>query len=86
MLQTLVKLVGGAVLGAATGAAIGILMAPKSGTDLQSDIKAYIDEVKTAGQRAEEDRRRELQERFSQAKQFDPVKQFDLAEQLDEIA
>jgi gas vesicle protein len=86
MLQTLVKFVGGTLLGAATGAAIGILLAPKSGTDLQRDIQAYIDEVKAAGRQAEEDRRRELEERFTQAKQFDSSDQFDLAKQFDQIS
>ena len=85
MLQTLFKFVGGTILGVATGAAIGVILAPESGADLQKDIRAYLDEVKAAGRQAEDTRRRELQDRFAQAKQFDSSNQFDLATQLDEI-
>jgi gas vesicle protein len=70
MLGTLFKLAGGLVLGAAAGAAVGILLAPKSGTDLQSDLRAYVENVKAAGRDAEAQRRQELQTKFAQAKQF----------------
>ena len=70
MLGTLFKLAGGLVLGAAAGAAVGILLAPKSGTDLQNDLLAYVDDVKAAGRNAEAQRRQELQAKFAEAKQF----------------
>lgn len=73
MLGTLFKFVSGAAIGAAVGGAIGLLLAPHSGKDFKQNIIAFRDEVITAGQNAETERRRDLEQRFNQAKQFKPA-------------
>ena len=61
---------GGLVLGAAVGAAIGLFLTPQSGEDLQRKVRERIDLVVEEGRRAAAERRAELEAQFAQAKQF----------------
>lgn len=70
MLSTLLRFTGGALLGAAAGYAAGTLLAPKSGDELQSDLRNYWSDVLEAGREAEAERRAQLQSQFSEAKRF----------------
>ncbi len=60
---------GGLVLGAAVGAAIGLFLTPQSGEDLQRKVRERIDLVVEEGRRAAAERRAELEAQFAQAKQ-----------------
>lgn len=73
MLGALFKFVSGAAIGAAIGGAIGLLLAPQSGQGFKQSIVAFKDDVIAAGQEAEAERRRDLEQRFRQAKQFKPA-------------
>ncbi len=77
MFGSLLKLAGGLIIGAAVGVAAAAILAPKRGEELQSDIKAYLGEVRSAGAAAEAQRRVELQSKFKAAKQPGPV-EFDI--------
>ncbi|MEA3336235.1 MAG: YtxH domain-containing protein [Chloroflexota bacterium] len=70
MFGVVVRFVGGFLVGAATGAVTGILLAPKSGEALKQDIDNYWHEVIDAGKQAEMERRIELNQQFEQAKRF----------------
>lgn len=48
----LMKFVGGTAFGATLGAAIGALMAPKSGDQMQAETNALINLAKTEGEAA----------------------------------
>ena len=52
---------GGLVLGAAVGAAIGLFLTPQSGEDLQRKVRERIDLVVEEGRRAAAERRAELE-------------------------
>lgn len=65
-IATLAKFVAGSALGATLGATIGLLMAPKSGEELQADTAAYIDTLKTEGDRARQEAEAQVAERFRQ--------------------
>ena len=77
MFGSLLKLAGGLIIGAAVGVAAAAILAPKRGEELQSDIKAYLGEVRSAGAVAEAQRRNELQGKFRAAKQPGPA-EFDI--------
>ena len=59
----------GLLLGAAFGAILVLLFAPRSGADTQQLIRDRIEEVVAEGQRAAETRRLELTERLEMLKQ-----------------
>ena len=59
----------GLLLGAAFGAILVLLFAPRSGADTQQLIRDRIEEVVAEGQRAAETRRLELTERLETLKQ-----------------
>lgn len=65
-MNTLVKFAAGSAFGAALGATIGLLMAPKSGEELQADTAAYFEHVKTEGERARQEAEAQVAERFRQ--------------------
>ncbi|MEZ4769620.1 MAG: YtxH domain-containing protein [Caldilineales bacterium] len=73
MFGSLLKLAGGLVIGAGVGIVVAGILAPKRGEELQSDIKAYLDEVRSAGAVAEAQRRAELQGKFREAKKSGPA-------------
>lgn len=73
MFGSLIKLAGGLIIGAAVGVAAAGILAPKRGEELQSDIRAYLDEVRSAGAAAEAQKRSELQSKFRAAKQSGPA-------------
>lgn len=77
MFGSLIKLAGGLIIGAAAGVAVAAILAPKRGEELQSDIRAYLGEVRSAGAAAEAQRRAELQGKFKAAKQPGPA-EFDI--------
>ncbi|MFZ2487287.1 MAG: YtxH domain-containing protein [Anaerolineae bacterium] len=68
MLGSLIRFVGGVVVGASTGSALAALLTPKSGEQLKNDARAYWEQVKQAGVDAETMRRLELQTKFRKAK------------------
>lgn len=55
----------GMIIGAIAGAAIALLLAPKSGEDLRDDIKREVDEILEEGRRASEQRQREMEEQLN---------------------
>ena len=63
---------GGSLLGAAIGAAVAALLAPQPGEDLQRQTRALIDEVTSEGDRAAEETRQHLANRF-RGRVDDPV-------------
>jgi hypothetical protein len=73
MLSTLFKFAGGAAAGAVLGAVIGILTTPFSGADFKRNVQAFKEDVILSGKEAEMARRRELEQRFSEAKRFKPT-------------
>jgi gas vesicle protein len=60
---------GGLILGAACGAAIGLLLTPLSGEDLKQKARERAALVLEEGRRAAAERRAELEAQFAQAKQ-----------------
>ena len=73
MFGALFRFAGGALVGAAVGAAAAVFLAPKSGDDVMAGIRSYWDEVKSAGTQAETQRRAELEAKFKSAKQVKPL-------------
>jgi gas vesicle protein len=63
------KFLEGLVLGALTGAAVALFMAPQSGKDMQDTIRQRINMVIDEGKRASAERRAELESQFAQARQ-----------------
>lgn len=62
----LIKFMVGGVAGTAVGVAVGSLLAPKKGSELQADVQSRIAESKVAGQEAERRTIEQLQQRFRQ--------------------
>lgn len=63
------KFLEGLLLGALTGAAMTLLLAPQSGGDMQESIKQRVNLVVEEGKRAAAERRAELESQFAQARQ-----------------
>lgn len=63
------KLSAGFLLGAAVGAGLVLLLAPRSGDETRQLIRERIDLVLEEGRRAAEERRRELSMQFESLKQ-----------------
>lgn len=63
------SLAAGLLLGAAVGAGIVLLVAPRSGADTQQVIRDRFNAILAEGQQAAEMRRIELSERFQSLKQ-----------------
>lgn len=66
MIGSLARFLAGSALGATVGATIGLLMAPKSGAELQADTNTYINTVKAEGEKARQETEAQLAERFRQ--------------------
>lgn len=62
--STLIKFAAGSALGVTLGATIGMLMAPKSGEQMQAETAAFVDTVKTEGERARQEAEAQMAERF----------------------
>ncbi len=58
----------GVLLGAALGGLAGLLLAPKPGDELQSELRQRYDEVMAEGRRAAAQRRAELEKQLAAAK------------------
>lgn len=65
-LSTLAKFVAGSAFGLTVGATIGLLMAPKSGDQLQADTAAYVETLRVEGERARQEAEAQAAERFRQ--------------------
>ena len=68
-MNRILSIVSGLLVGAAFGAILVLLFAPRSGADTQQLIRDHVEEVLAEGQRAAETRRLELTERFQTLKQ-----------------
>ena len=67
------KFVEGLLLGIGTGIAAGLLLAPKPGQEVQSDVRDRLSLVLDEGRRAAAERRAELESQFAQARQVRPT-------------
>lgn len=56
---------GGLLLGILAGSIAGLLMAPKSGSELRKEMQTEIDDILAEARAASEQRRRELEDEFS---------------------
>ncbi len=65
------KFLEGLLLGALTGATTTLLMAPRSGKDMQETIRQRLNLVVDEGKRASAERRAELESQFAQARRPD---------------
>lgn len=66
MFGSLAKFLAGSAVGATVGATIGLLMAPKSGAELQAETSSYISNMKAEGEKAREEAEAQVAERFRQ--------------------
>ena len=64
--------VGGLFLGLLVGAAAGLLMAPKPGSELRKELQQEIDDILNEARKAAELRRQELEDEFSRLRGDDP--------------
>lgn len=62
--KKLFKFTAGGATGAAVGMAVGGLLAPQRGETLQKEVNELVAEVKTSGENAQTQTKRELSERF----------------------
>ena len=69
-MDDMIDFLGGFLVGAAIGGAVGLLLAPQSGSDLQQKIRERTEMVIEEGRRAAADRRAELEAQFAQSKQI----------------
>lgn len=58
--------INGLLLGAIAGAAVALLMAPKSGVELREELKSEVDDILEEGRRASAQRQRELEQQLNQ--------------------
>jgi gas vesicle protein len=65
-MRRLMFFVGGAVCGAVIGASLALLLTPASGDALRDGVKIRVEEAKTAGQLAANQRRRELEAQLAE--------------------
>lgn len=56
----------GFIIGALAGAAIALLMAPKSGQELRDELKHEVDDILEEGRQATAERQRELEDQLNQ--------------------
>jgi gas vesicle protein len=59
---------GGLLLGTLVGGAVAMLLAPRTGAEMQAALRARVDEVIEEGRRAAAERRAELEAQFAEAK------------------
>jgi len=65
--------VAGATIGALAGAAIGILVAPVSGEELQAQIKEQVEQIQLEVKTAATDRRSELEDQLTTLREPRPA-------------
>jgi gas vesicle protein len=58
--------INGLLIGAIGGAAIALLLTPKSGEQLREELRHEVDEILDEGRRAAEQRQRELEQQLNQ--------------------
>lgn len=68
-MDRVLNIAGGLLLGAAVGAGIVLLFAPRSGADTQQMIRDRVQAILSEGQQAAEARRLELTTQFEALKQ-----------------
>lgn len=56
----------GFIIGSLAGAAIALLMAPKSGEELRDELKHEVDDILEEGRQASAHRQRELEDQLNQ--------------------
>jgi len=66
--MSVIRFLFGAVLGLGTGYLAGRLYAPATGDDLQQGLRARYQEIRDEAQKASDQTRRELEERYQTAK------------------
>jgi|APHig6443717497_1056834.scaffolds.fasta_scaffold1284860_1 gas vesicle protein len=69
-MDDVIDFLGGFLLGAAVAGAVGLLLAPQSGADLQRSLRERANLMVEEGRRAAADRRAELEAQFAQSKQI----------------
>jgi gas vesicle protein len=69
-MDDVIDFLGGFLLGAAVAGAVGLLLAPQSGADLQRGLRERANLMVEEGRRAAADRRAELEAQFAQSKQI----------------
>ena len=69
-MDDVIDFLGGFLLGAAVAGAVGLLLAPQSGADLQRNLRERANLMVEEGRRAAADRRAELEAQFAQSKQI----------------
>ena len=65
-IASLAKFAAGSAIGATLGAAVGLMVAPKSGEQIQADTAAFVDRLKTEGELAKREAEEQMAERFRQ--------------------
>lgn len=65
-MNKIISFLGGALLGALTGAATVLLITPKSGETVRKSIKKEVDAILEEGRRASAVRREELEAQLTQ--------------------
>ena len=65
-MSKLANFMNGLILGVIGGAAIALLMTPKSGEQLRDELKREVDDILEEGRRASEQRQRELERQLNQ--------------------
>lgn len=68
-----VRFVSGMLLGLALGWAVGSLFAPRSGQEMQQEVRRRIELVIDEGRRAAEERRAELDAELASAQKAPPA-------------
>ena len=68
-----INFVAGATLGALVGATAGLLLAPMSGEDLQTQIKDQVEQIQLEVKTAAADRRAELEEQLNDLREPRPA-------------
>ena len=72
-MRKVVNFLAGFFVGGLTGAAAGLLLAPRRGSELQQQIRARIDELAAEGEKAAAARRAELESQLEAFKSGEPL-------------
>ncbi|GAB4520629.1 MAG: hypothetical protein Fur0018_00300 [Anaerolineales bacterium] len=60
-----VRFLGGALLGAAVGAVVAILLTPAPGADLRGEIRSRVENIQIEIEKAARERRQELEDQLA---------------------
>lgn len=74
-MKTFTRFVSGAFIGSLIGAALALLFTPKSGQELQEDLKARVQNLQAEIQNAAHERRLELEKQLQELRQAIPRQQ-----------